>query len=58
MFYKKIKYKYSTIASGKDLNHEHPLIDYTQPSLLTLLFTDIGILTPSAVSDELVKLYL
>lgn len=52
------KYKYSTIKSGKDLKYEHPLIDYTQPSLLTLLFTDIGILTPSAVSDELVKLYL
>ena len=52
------KYKYSTITSGKDLRHEHPLIDYTQPSLITLMFTDIGILTPSAVSDELVKLYL
>ena len=52
------KYKYSTITSVKDLENEHPLIDYTQPSLLTLLFTDIGILTPSAVSDELVKLYL
>jgi hypothetical protein len=33
------------------------LTDYTHPSFLTLLFTDIGILTPSAVSDELVKLY-
>ena len=52
------KYKHSTIAAGKNLNYEHPLIDYTQPSLITLLFTDIGILTPSAVSDELVKLYL
>lgn len=52
------KYKYSTIVSGKDLKYEHPLIDYTNPGLLTLLFTDIGILTPSAVSDELVKLYL
>lgn len=52
------QYKYSTITSGKDLQFEHPLIDYTQPSLITLLFTDIGILTPSAVSDELVKLYL
>lgn len=53
-----LKYKHSTIMSGKDLKVEHPLIDYTDPSLLTLLFTDIGILTPSAVSDELVKLYL
>jgi len=52
------KFKYSTITSAKDLSLEHPLIDYTQPTLITLLFTDIGILTPSAVSDELVKLYL
>ena len=52
------KYKHSTIVSGKDLEYEHPLIDYTDPSLLSLLFTDIGILSPSAVSDELVKLYL
>lgn len=52
------KYKYSTITSGKNLQFEHPLIDYTQPSLITLLFTDIGTLTPSAISDELVKLYL
>jgi translation initiation factor eIF-2B subunit alpha len=51
------KYKYSTIALKKDLEYEHPLTDYTHPSFITLLFTDIGILTPSAVSDELVKLY-
>jgi len=35
----------------------HPLIDYTPPSYITLLFTEIGILTPSAVSDELINLY-
>ncbi len=40
------------------LSVEHPLVDYTPPSLVTLLFTDLGILTPSAVSDELIKLYL
>lgn len=34
-----------------------PLCDLTPPSLLTLLFTDLGILTPSAISDELIKLY-
>ena len=49
-------------------------MDYTPPAYITLLFTDIGIsmmhasylkinhvsgvLTPSAVSDELIKLYL
>lgn len=36
----------------------HPLVDYTPPSYITLIFTDLGILTPSAVSDELIKLYL
>jgi len=33
------------------------LSDFTPPSYITLLFTDLGILTPSAVSDELIKLY-
>lgn len=32
-------------------------LDYTPPNYLTLLFTDLGVLTPSAVSDELIKLY-
>ncbi|XP_050538849.1 translation initiation factor eIF-2B subunit alpha isoform X2 [Daktulosphaira vitifoliae] len=36
----------------------HPIVDYTHPTYITLLFTDLGILMPSAVSDELIKLYL
>merc|ERR1712029_526424 len=52
------KYHASTIQSNQDLSQVHPLVDYTPPSLLTLLFADLGILTPSAVSDELIKLYL
>ncbi|CAG0896229.1 unnamed protein product [Darwinula stevensoni] len=36
---------------------EHPVVDYTPPALISLLLTDLGILTPSAVSDELIKLY-
>lgn len=35
----------------------NPLLDYTPPAYLTLLITDLGVLTPSAVSDELIKLY-
>ena len=31
--------------------------DYTPPSYITLLFTDSGVLTTSAVSDELINLY-
>eukprot|EP00588_Corethron_pennatum_P001795 CAMPEP_0194294986 /NCGR_PEP_ID=MMETSP0169-20130528/52312_1 /TAXON_ID=218684 /ORGANISM="Corethron pennatum, Strain L29A3" /LENGTH=395 /DNA_ID=CAMNT_0039044053 /DNA_START=69 /DNA_END=1256 /DNA_ORIENTATION=+ len=34
----------------------HPC-DYTPAKYITLLFTDLGVLTPSAVSDELIRLY-
>lgn len=51
-------YKFSKQSLEKDLAKAHPLVDYTSPAYITLLFTDIGILTPSAVSDELIKLYL
>lgn len=34
-----------------------PVRDYTPPQYITLLFTDLGVLTPAAVSDELIKLY-
>ncbi|NP_001002060.1 translation initiation factor eIF2B subunit alpha [Danio rerio] len=54
----RFKYKADVLKTAEDLNQEHPLIDYTPSSLITLLFTDLGVLTPSAVSDELIKLYL
>ncbi|XP_032287184.1 translation initiation factor eIF2B subunit alpha [Halichoerus grypus] len=57
----KFKYKADTLKTmqtKQDLKEEHPWVDYTSPSLITLLFTDLGVLTPSAVSDELIKLYL
>ncbi|NXD96749.1 EI2BA factor, partial [Chaetorhynchus papuensis] len=54
----RFKYKADTLETGQNLTEEHPWIDYTSPSLITLLFTDLGVLTPSAVSDELIKLYL
>jgi translation initiation factor eIF-2B subunit alpha len=38
-------------------NESHPAIDYTPPEYITLLLTDLGVLTPSGVSDELIKLY-
>lgn len=52
------EFKFISSKLGGDLDKEHPLVDYTPPSYITLLFTDLGILTPSAVSDELIKLYL
>ncbi|KAJ6656576.1 hypothetical protein lerEdw1_003463 [Lerista edwardsae] len=54
----KFKYKADTLKKSQALTEEHPWIDYSSPSLITLLFTDLGVLTPSAVSDELIKLYL
>uniref|UniRef100_A0A3Q1F1B3 Translation initiation factor eIF2B subunit alpha n=1 Tax=Acanthochromis polyacanthus TaxID=80966 RepID=A0A3Q1F1B3_9TELE len=54
----KFKYKADTLKTVENFSEEHPVIDYTPPSLITLLFTDLGVLTPSAVSDELIKLYL
>lgn len=37
---------------------DHPTVDFTPPKLINKLFTDLGVLTPSAVSDELIKLYI
>jgi len=48
-------------AAGTSVSHLAPLAplrDYTPPDAITLLFTDLGILTPAAVSDELIQLYL
>lgn len=42
----------------EDAKVENTARDYTPPNYLTLLFTDLGVLTPSAVSDELIQLYL
>lgn len=53
-----MEYKFTNPDKVTDLKKQHPLVDYTPPSYITLLFTDLGILTPSAVSDELIKLYL
>ncbi len=41
----------------KEVNVDNPLCDYTPAKYITLLFTDLGVLTPSAVSDELIRLY-
>lgn len=35
----------------------HPLVDYTPPNYITLLFTDLGVLTTAAVCDTLLTLY-
>jgi translation initiation factor 2B subunit (eIF-2B alpha/beta/delta family) len=35
----------------------NPACDFTPAKFITLLFTDLGVLTTSAVSDELIRLY-
>lgn len=51
-------YKYpKDCGSDEEFINAHPLVDYTPPLYINLIFTDLGILTPSAVSDELIKLY-
>jgi translation initiation factor eIF-2B subunit alpha len=56
----------SATASGeyKDLQEgkitklfPHATVDFTPAKYITLLFTDLGVLTPAAVSDELIRLY-
>ncbi len=37
---------------------DNPSRDYTPPALISLLWTDLGVLTPAAVSDELIQLYV
>ncbi|KAJ2697640.1 translation initiation factor eIF-2B subunit alpha [Coemansia sp. IMI 203386] len=41
-----------------ELSRSNPMLDYTPPDLITLMFTDLGVMTPSGVSDELIKFYL
>lgn len=52
------KYPKESLTNHDNLTKTHPIVDYTPPVYITLLFSDLGILTPSAVSDELIKLYL
>ena len=37
---------------------DNPSRDYTPPAFISLLVTDLGVLTPAAVSDELIQLYV
>jgi len=50
------EFKYPASKLASDLSEQHSMVDYTPPTYITLLFTDLGILTPSAVSDKLIQL--
>ncbi|KAJ1677168.1 translation initiation factor eIF-2B subunit alpha, partial [Spiromyces aspiralis] len=41
----------------RQLEAENPILDYTPPEYITFLFTNLGVMTPSGVSDELIKFY-
>lgn len=53
-----LDYKFIHPESIADLKKAHPLVDYTPPGYINLFFTDLGILTPTGVSDELFRLYV
>ncbi|KAG9302783.1 hypothetical protein G9A89_009560 [Geosiphon pyriformis] len=50
--------KQDNIKDAQNFEEINPTVDYTPPEYITLLCTDLGVLTPSGVSDELIKLYL
>lgn len=50
--------EYSDLVEGKITSlFPHAGVDFTPAKYITLLFTDLGVLTPAAVSDELIRLY-
>jgi translation initiation factor eIF-2B subunit alpha len=44
-------------SSTSSLIVDLPAVDFTPANFITLMFTDLGVLTPTAVSDELIRLY-
>lgn len=51
------RYVGKVVALPSSVSIENPPCDFTPAKYITLLFTDLGVLTPSAVSDELIRLY-
>jgi translation initiation factor eIF-2B subunit alpha len=45
----------TTTMAGKSFKHD--AVDYTPPHLVSALITESGVLTPSAVSEELIKIW-
>jgi translation initiation factor eIF-2B subunit alpha len=48
---------FNTYIGNDKKEYSYSFCDYTPPEFITLLFTDIGIFTPSAVSDELIQMF-
>lgn len=51
------KLEFQSIEMDPSIKVVNPPVDFTPAKFITLLFTDLGVLTPSAVSDELIRLY-
>lgn len=47
----------TTNTTASSLVVDLPAVDFTPANFITLMFTDLGVLTPAAVSDELIRLY-
>ena len=52
-----VEKNWARLVAEHEVDIRAPQCDYTPAKYLTLLFTDLGVLTPAAVSDELIKLY-
>lgn len=48
---------FAPVNLPENVRVENSPCDFTPAKFITLLFTDLGVLTPSAVSDELIRLY-
>ncbi len=48
---------FANLEENKNLSVGKQVSDLTPPKYITLLFTDLGILTPSGISDELMRLF-
>jgi len=48
---------FDPVKLPENVRVENSPCDFTPAKFITLLFTDLGVLTPSAVSDELIRLY-
>jgi len=51
------RHPYADALLPENVRVDNPPVDFTPAKFITLLFTDLGVLTPSAVSDELIRLY-
>jgi translation initiation factor eIF-2B subunit alpha len=44
-------------TSNNPKGMEDMKVDYTPPSYITLMFTDLGVFTTAAVSEKIIELY-